>query len=284
MLNQILYNLDRPGKSRFLLLLNLFIALLLVLFSACEDVIDIDLKDVEPQIVIEGMVTDQLGPYMVKISKTGDYFKPSTFPAVSGAIVKIMDDAGNSETLQETEAGIYMSDSLQGIPGRTYTLTVIAEGKDYTATSIMPHSLHLDSLSYEYQSGGGFGSDKKKGYKLHCYFTDPAGIDNYCRFKVYKNEEFVKGFFLYRDKYTDGNPIDYSNFKDNVFDLNDTINVELLTVNEATYDYFSTLTNVSGIGNQGPSATPANPNTNLSNDALGYFGAFTVRVDNIIIQ
>lgn len=282
MLNQILNKLDRPGKSRFLLLLNLFIALLLVLFSACEDVIDIDLKDVEPQIVIEGTITDQPGSCTVKISKTGDYFEPSTFPAVSGAVVKITDAAGNSETLHETEAGIYMSDSLQGIPGRTYTLTVIAEGKDYTATSIMPQALQLDSLSYEYQSGG-FGRDEKEGYKLHCHFTDPAGIDNYCRFKVYKNEELVEGFFLYRDKFTDGNPIDFSHLGE-LFDLNDTLRVELLTMGKATFDYLSTLENVSGIGNQGPSATPANPNTNLSNDALGYFGAFTVRVDNIIIQ
>lgn len=279
MLNQILNKLDRPGKSRFLLL---FIPLLLVVFFACEDVINIDLKDVEPQIVIEGTITDQPAACMVKISKTGDYFEPSTFPAVSGAIVKIMDDAGNSETLFEPETGIYISDSLQGIPGRTYTLTVIAEGKEYTANSVMPHSLHLDSLSYEYQSGG-FGADKKEGYKLHCYFIDPAGIDNYCRFKVYKNEELVKGFFLYHDKYTDGNRIDFSHLGE-LFDLNDTLRVELLTVNEATYDYLSTLEKVSGIGNQGPSATPANPNTNLSNDALGYFGAFAVRADNIIIQ
>lgn len=283
MLNQILKNLDRPEKSRFLLLLNLFIALLLVLFSACEDVIDIDLKDVEPQIVIEGTVTDQPGSCTVKISKTGDYFELSTFPAVSGAVVKITDDAGNSEILQETETGIYMSDSLQGIPGRTYTLTVIAEGKDYTATSIMPQALQLDSLSYKYQSGGGLGQDEKEGYMLHCHFTDPAGIENYCRFKVYKNDKLVKGFFLYRDKFTDGNPIDFSHLGE-LFDLNDTLRVELLTMGKATFDYLSTLENVSGIGNQGPSATPANPNTNLSNDALGYFGAFTIRAKMVIIK
>lgn len=280
MLNQIFNNLDRPGESRFLLLC---ISLLLVLFSACEDVIDIDLKDVEPQIVIESSITDQLGSCMVKISKTGDYFKPSIFPMVSGATVKIMDDAGNSEILQETEAGVYTSPSLQGIPGSTYILKVNAEGKDYTAFSTMPNSLHIDSLSYEYTSTG-FGMHKKDGYKLHCYFKDPAGIDNYARFKVYKNKKLLDGFFLYRDKFRDGNPIDFSDFLDEVFALNDTLRVELLSVNKATFDYLSTLANVSGKTNKGPTATPANPNTNLSNGALGYFGAFTVRTKVIIIR
>jgi len=220
---------------------------------------------------------------MVKISKTGDYFKPSTFPAVSGAIVKITDNAGNSETLKETEAGIYISTLLQGIPGRTYTLNVLAEGKNYTATSTMPYSIHIDSLSYEFHSTGS-GPHKKDGYKLHCYFTDRAGIDNYCRLKVYKNKKLLEGFFLYRDKFTDGNSIDFSEFKDGVFDLNDTLRVELLSMNKATFDYFATLATVSGSGNKGPTSTPANPNTNLNNGALGYFGAFAVRNNTIIIK
>jgi hypothetical protein len=69
--------------------------------------------------------------------------------------------------------------------------------------------------------------------------------------------------------------------------LNDTAIVELLTLDKSTYDYYSTLSNVLTEGDTGPPmmmTTPANPNSNLSNGALGYFGAFAVRSDSIVIQ
>lgn len=264
---------------------SLFIAFLLVIFLACEDVIKIDLKNVEPRIVIEGVITDHPGPYTVKISKTGDYFEPSTFPTVSDAIVIITDNAGYSETLQEAEPGIYQTDSLQGMPGRTYFLTVDVEEDDYTAASTMPDPIEIDSLSYVYETGG-FGPIEE-GYNLHCHFNDRAGIDDYCRFKIFKNGEMIKGYFLYNDKYTDGNPIDFSNFEDEVFEPDDTLRVELFTIDEATYDYYFTLKEVIASGEEGNPMVgeiPANPNTNLSNGALGYFGAFTIRTETIIIQ
>ncbi|MCK4560811.1 MAG: DUF4249 domain-containing protein [Calditrichia bacterium] len=267
----------------------IFISFLTALFS-CEDVIQIDLNSADPQIVIDAVVTDQSGPYTIKINKTGDYFELSVFPAVCGAVVQITDDAGSFETLQETEPGIYRTDSLQGIPGRTYTLTVISEGAEYTATSCMPEAIQIDSLRYEYQPGSSFGPDKEEGYKLHVHFTDRAGIEDYCRFKVFKNGQLIKGFYLYEDKYTDGNSADYSDFEDEaggIFDLNDTAYVELLTIDKATHKYYSTINNVLAEAATEPpfmSVTPANPNTNLSNSALGYFGAFTVRADSIIIQ
>jgi hypothetical protein len=255
---------------------------------SCEKVIDIDLKNSEPQIVIDGTVTGQPGPYMVKISKTDDYYKPGTFPAVSGAEITISDDAGNSEILSEVTEGIYQTSTIQGVPGRTYSLKVIAEGKEYTAVSTMREAVEIDSLNYEYQPGGSFGPDETEGYKLHIHFTDPAGIENYCRFKVYKNGQLAKGYYLYDDKYTNGNSYDYNDFEDEtILQLNDTAIVELLTLDKSTYDYYSTLSNVLTEGDTGPPmmmTTPANPNSNLSNGALGYFGAFAVRSDSIVIQ
>ena len=267
---------------------HIIIALLIFAFWSCEKVIDIDLKNAEPQIVIDGTITDQPGPYYVKISKTGDYYKPSTFTAVAGAEVTISDDAGNSEILSEVAEGFYQTSTIQGVPGKTYTLKVIAEGKEYTAVSTMPEAVEIDSLSYEYQPGGSFGPDKTEGYKLHIHFTDPAGIENYCRLKVYKNGQLAKGYYLYNDKYTNGNSYDYNDFEDDaILQLNDTAVVELLTLDKSTYDYYSTLSNALAEGDTGPpmmTTTPANPNSNLSNGALGYFGAFTVKRDSIIIQ
>ena len=59
------------------------------------------------------------------------------------------------------------------------------------------------------------------------------------------------------------------------FDEGSTVRVELYSIDEGTYDYFNTLVDVlqsSGMN----SATPFNPTSNVSNNALGYFGAWAV--------
>jgi hypothetical protein len=78
-------------------------SLIAFIFCSCEKVIDIDLNKADSRIVIEGNITDQAGPYTVRISKTVNFDESNTFPAISGALVKISDNAGNSETLTETQ-------------------------------------------------------------------------------------------------------------------------------------------------------------------------------------
>src|SRR5665648_139811 len=46
------------------------------------------------------------------------------------------------------ERGFYMTTHLKGIPGRTYLLKVISEGKEYQASSFMPEVPDIDSISY----------------------------------------------------------------------------------------------------------------------------------------
>src|SRR5512135_2176424 len=89
---------------------------------SCEKVVTIDLNQSNPQMVIEGVVTDQKGPYAVFLSRTGDYFVPSlSFPPVSNALVIISDNLGDRDTLREVTSGRYISSTTEGVPGRTYT-------------------------------------------------------------------------------------------------------------------------------------------------------------------
>ena len=44
-------------------------SLFTVLFTSCEEIIKIDLQDTEPRTVIEAVITDQPGPYIVQLSK-----------------------------------------------------------------------------------------------------------------------------------------------------------------------------------------------------------------------
>ncbi len=262
----------------------LFVTSFIFLFYSCEEVITIDLNSADPKIVIEGTVTDRPGPYTVTITKTTDYYNPGSYPPVSGAQVSIRDDKGFSEQLHETTNGIYQTVNLQGTSGRTYTLTVIAEGQTYSAVSFMPQPTEIDSLFYE-KSEGGIRHKDKEGYDLILRFTDEPGVEDYKRIKIYRNGNLQDGYFLYNGRLSDGNEIEYDRIHAD-FEFNDFVFVELLSIDKTTYEYYSTMSNAtaSSGGNKIQTKIPANPNSNLSGDALGYFGAFTVRPDSIWIR
>lgn len=244
----------------------------LLLISCYRDVIDLDLEDFEPQIVIDGIISDQAGPYQVKITKTGGFNQMNNFPPVTGAEVIINDNFGKSEMLREISAGLYETQMLQGVPGRTYTLRVIAEGKEYSASSTMPEPLLLDYISLQ---------NRGRGYIMICAFTDRQGIEDYCRLKIFKNGELVEKY-LYQGRFSDGEQYAIDDF-DITFNYNDNVRVQLLTINKATYEYFSMLDGDEGGGDWDPELPEfveislANPKTNLSNNALGHFSACTIR-------
>jgi len=60
----------------------------------------------------------------------------------------ISDNAGNRDTLTEIPvgSGTYLTHTIQGVIGRTYTLDIKNEGKDYTAISTIPTPVILDSI------------------------------------------------------------------------------------------------------------------------------------------
>ncbi len=261
-------------RSHSISILSVIISAIALSAISCEDMIEIDLNSVEPKIVIEAVVTDYWPPCRVTISRTGDFYQPNVFPMVSGAIVEVSDDAGYSKILPEIEPGIYQNDTLRGRPGRTYTLNVEVDGNTYTASSTMPNRIGFSTFGSEYKTG--------EGYVLHCGFNDPPGVDNYCRIIIEQNGEMLDDYFLYSGEWSDGAYVDYSH---GGFRPGDTLVARLLCLDEQTFDYFLTLSTIVTT-NENPESiwTPANPNTNLSNGALGYFSAHTVHPKWIIIQ
>ena len=253
----------------------------LVIFtlSACEEIIKIDLQGTDPRIVIEGSISDSPGPYRVTLTKTTDYFDPSDYPAVTGATVVISDDLGSLDTLVETDQGVYETTTIMGDYSRTYTLDVTAEGKKYSASARLPERIDIDSIQLEYYPETYY---YEEAYWLHCHFTDPRDTANFYRVKVFKNDTLDKNIYGIDDKFIDGNPVDLFVWGDS-FVPGDTAILELVAMDAQVYDYFLTLANLRYSGGDGSYSTPANPNTNLSNDALGYFGAFAIARDTIII-
>ena len=51
----------------------IFASLILVAFTSCQKVINIDLNTTDPQYVIEGEITNEARPYQIKITKTVNF-------------------------------------------------------------------------------------------------------------------------------------------------------------------------------------------------------------------
>ncbi len=247
---------------------------LITFFVSCEKVVNVDLKNAAPGIVIEGIVDNSGNPAIVMVSKSVAFSAENIYPAVTGAAVKIADDLGNSFTLTEGPVGTYTNAALIGVSGRTYTLTVMAEGKKYTAVSIMPQQVNLDSLFQEKIT------ISKASIIANARFNDPIGFGNSYQFVETVNRKRNKTIFILDDQYQDGGTIT-NQLIDEDIDLKagDSVLVEMQCLDKNIYRYFKGMADL-----QGGNTVPANPDSNITNGALGYFSANTSQKLTIVIR
>ena len=257
--------------------------LTIITYSACQKVINVDLNNAAPRIVIEGLITDRPGPYTIKISKSGSYFNQPVLPPVTGAEVNITDDSGTVDTLKETMPGIYITTKIHGTTGRTYTLKVISETQEYTGISTMYSHVRIDSVNLtkteSLHFGLGGGTNNVNRVDLNCFFKDPYE-KNFYRLKVSGSDTTInENYRLFDDQYTNGQEIELRAARAKA---GDTIRIELYSLDKQTYGYYRTLEDLLRT-NPFFGSTPASPNSNLTNGALGYFGVSAVSSKTVII-
>jgi hypothetical protein len=254
--------------------------LVLTSFFACEKVIEIEVKDSDAKYVIEGIITNETGSCKVAITRTNPFYADNNFPTVSGATVKISNN-GVEHLLAETSPGIYQNNVVPGVPGQVYTLSVTINNESFVASCQMPQPVLMDTL---YISPGPFGQFKFATVG----FTDAAGINNGYRFVQYVNGLKDPRIFWENDEFTDGETVllqldtgvDKKNDPRNI-NSGDEVTVEMLCVDEAIYKYWYSL-RIGGGDGAGSTAAPANPLTNISGGALGYFSAHTINRKKVI--
>jgi hypothetical protein len=248
-------------------------------FSSCQRVIDVEVTSASQQLVIEGNITNAGTLQTVIISRTVPYSSTNIYPAVSGAKVTLVDATGNTYKLPETTtAGTYTINNLRAKPLGLYMLNVVLDGKIYTATSVMPAVVNLDSLTV---TGQVLGSKLVKSVAVN--YHDPAGGANQYKYVMYVNGIMVKRIFVENDQLTDGRPVTTLLYQRDIeLKKGDKVDVEMQCIDLAVYYYWD---NLSGQGGNSPSdsSTPANPPTNFNNNILGYFSAHTMQRKSIII-
>ncbi|MGV3505140.1 MAG: DUF4249 domain-containing protein [Adhaeribacter sp.] len=110
--------------------------LLPFLASACIDPLDLKPQTGEKLLVVDGMITNEMGPATIRLSNTAAYvaYSEPWNTAETGATLTLTDDQGQQEQLLETSPGVYKTSGqgLQGQAGRTYTLHITTKaGKTY---------------------------------------------------------------------------------------------------------------------------------------------------------
>ena len=257
----------------------LLIAFAALALTACEKVIDYPLKSTDERLVVDGRVTDLPGPYTIRLTGTKPYLATGDVPARDADLVTITDvEDGTIDTLRRTAPGIYQTTpKLQGQVGHAYRLLVVRGSQRVEATSRLRPCAPLDSISFRYRAPDTDFVDSA-GYYTIIYFREPAGRGDYYRVNYYVNGKWRNRneLFFFDDELYDGNYGDAEIFG-YFAQQNDTVRVEMLSLDRQTYDYYTGLANSQFQGGTPFDSPPANAPTNLSGGALGYFGASQVR-------
>lgn len=255
----------------------ILLSLLIHSIISCQKEIDIDLNDANPKMVIEAnyIATDSI--VQVRITKTASYFDVYSSNLINGATVTIRENNGSSVVIPFVADGSYELTNYAPNYGATYTITVSYEGINYTASSKLMPVMQLLPSSLQYQEASIFSDE---GYWVIYRFQDLPGLGNcYKLIPTYYNTTFNKfgEFFSGSDNLTDGNLIERPII--NSFQVGDTIQLELQSINQRVYDYYSQLSsNTSGF-----TAAAGNPDYFWSNEALGYFSAYGYSTDVIVV-
>lgn len=259
-----------------LILLSLFSIVIL----GCEKEVDLKLNNADPEIVIEGWITDAPGPYEFKVTRTGPYLGSNTEDFVSGAQLIIKDDMGNVDTLVETRRGWYQTQSIQGQLMHSYFLEANVEGKTYKAQNYLPRINDIIASGYEYNDTLIFG----EGYYVGLLAPEPVGIGDFYQFRIWRNDSLFNSLtdlLVSDDRFVDGQISPF--LFPYPHELGDTVVVEVRAISQTSYDFYLTLFNQASGG--GPfGSLPDNLSTNFDNGARGWFGTAASRRDTLIIQ
>jgi len=143
-----------------------YVLVISFLINSCVNPLDIGEQNArEGTLVIQGSISDQPGPYTVRLYRTtsADNVLEAVQP-VSAKAVSIHDDTGQSESLNLSADGFYTTSAggIQGVVGRKYQVRVELQNGNIFESE--PEELYpggvIDSLYYQWESlslaDGGF--------------------------------------------------------------------------------------------------------------------------------
>ena len=251
---------------------NILICICIFGFISCEEVVDVDLQQSGPRLVVEASILWEKGTsgntQIIHLSITTPFFRSEITPAEE-ASVQIKSTSGDIFIFNEVDPGIYVNNNFEPELNKTYYLTIQYNNETYTASESMFPVTDLEEVEQTF-NGGFSGED----IELKAYFQDPADVENYYLFKFFFEDTSLQ---IYNDQFTNGNRT-FAYFSDSDLKIGDQVNFEIQGISGRFYEYLYILSSQAGENNGGPFQTQPTTvrgnivnQTNPENFAFGYF-------------
>lgn len=284
-----------------------------MLFSQCQKEIEVNLPDYERKIVIEGSIENGQ-PAMVIVSRSVPYFSSIDLETlmkdvfITDAEVIVTSSTGETEQLVfslNPESPIYMAftgRTLLGEPGKSYTLTVRYDGKEYKSTSTMEEPVRLDSAWLSFRDE----NDTMPTSRIQ--LTDRAASHDYYMFRIKVHGKKLHDRLwvtsmpvAFDDATFNGQTVNYEILRANPSSLfmaemsdeeqaeyyrityrhGDTVYLKTSMIDYNAFQYWSAMTYELAVG-QNPFMSPAPVPCNLSGEnVIGNWTAFASTVDTM---
>lgn len=265
-----------------------FFLVSIISFFSCEDVVNVELDNNQPKLVIDASIKWEKGTpgneQFIKITSTADYFD-NIVPVINGAIVRITDSNNTVfNFFEDGVSGIYKCTNFNPVLNGVYTLSIIHEGQTYVATDKLYPVPAITSI--EQDLNGITGNE----IELKFNFQDNGAESNFYleEYKVPFRPFPLLGVF--DDEFENGNQM-FSLLIDENLSSTQNIKFSLHGISERYHNFMSILISISGGLSNGPFSTPPATvkgniinQTNSTNYPLGYFRLSEVEVKNYIVQ
>jgi hypothetical protein len=190
---------------------------LVVLLSSCETDADIPLPDVDPKIVVNCFIGDELTVIKAAVFKSDPVFSdndgnyPYTGDVEEDMYVVISNGSISVELVFNPQTEFYEvgTDVFPLIAGGNYTLTVTApDGETVSASTTIPLNAPIvqsSSFTQEQISNDFYGEQTRVTIKQT--LTDPSSSFDYYRFYYVLQDQFLTNMYVGED-YADDNSLD----------------------------------------------------------------------------
>ncbi len=261
-----------------------------LLFYSCEKVVEIDIGQSVPQVVIEGILTNVDTTHFVKVSKSIPFYETG-LSVVTDAIITV---TGNGQVYNYTHnpmvldsmKGYYFSDDkYEGIIGNDYTLSVDVQGVNYSANDTLRFVTPIDSLSFTIAAQIS-EEDEEDGkiYQAILYANEPQESEDFYQFQFYRDNELI----AYPDNIYVFSDVAFGPSLNGLrspvlFREGELATVKLLSISREQYLFYSDLANLLNTDGGMFSPPPANPRNTFTNNALGLWQVSAMSTDSIRI-
>ncbi len=251
------------------------LSFVLLTMVSCEEVVDLDVPESEPRLVIDASINwfkgTQGNEQKIKLSLSAPYFDTEIPPAI-GAMVSITDSSNNIYEFIEDEPGLYINNSFIPEINASYNLIIEYEGDVYTASETLKSVGEIESV--EQINDAGFSGNETE---LKAYFTDPVDQENYYFFEFIDSNKAFPYLEVYKDEFVNGNQI-FGFYSDEDLEQGNEIVIRNYGISERFYDFMFILLQQNGENSGGPFETqPATVRGNCINQTnpdkfpFGYF-------------